>query len=221
MIGLSKSTLEVFQDCPRCFWMAKVAKVDRPRGPMPSIVNAIDAQMKALVEDRARTKEPVPYLNGHKESPFPDRAFVKKCRSWRTFQAVINTETRSVQAWGELDDLLVDETGIVSPWDFKSKGDAPDQAYCEKYNTLQGDMYHLLLEANGLKCSGFARFTYIWPVYQTGDIVFLSKNIDMKTDPNRAIKVLDAAAMCLEGACPPLSPSCIYCTFVRAREASR
>lgn len=224
MIGLSKSALEVFQDCPKCFWMDKMAKVGRPRGPMPSVVNAIDAQMKALVEGCVSTGAPVPYLAGCDQLPFPDRRRVETFRSWRTFQRVVDTSGgRAIKAWGELDDLLIESDGTVSPWDYKSKGTAPTQEYCEKYNTNQGDMYHLLLEGQGLKCSGRAKFTYTWPefVSRGGLIQFQHMNIDMGTDPSRAIKILEAAADCLEGPCPKEGETeCDYCNFIKKRSVS-
>jgi PD-(D/E)XK nuclease superfamily len=220
MIGLSKSALEVFQSCPKCFWMDKMSKVGRPRGPMPSVVNAIDAQMKALVEGCVSAGTPVPYLAGCDQLPYPDRQKVGTFRSWRTFQAMVEAGDRTIKAWGELDDLLVEGDGSVSPWDYKSKGTAPTQEYCEKYNQNQGDMYHLLLEGQGLKCSGRAMFTYIWPefVSRGGLIQFQYMNIVMETDPARAKKILNAAAECLEGPCPKEGElSCNYCNFIIKR----
>lgn len=218
MIGLSKSALEVFQSCPKCFWMDKMAKVGRPRGPMPSVVNAIDAQMKILVEDCVRIGVEVPYLRGTTQVPYPDRPKVQTFRSWRTFQALVETGDRTIKAWGELDDLLIGSDGKVWPWDYKSKGTEPTQEYCEKYNQLQGDMYHLLLEGQGLTASGQARFTYIWPEFDKGMIVFRHKNIEMETDAGRATKVLSAAAECLEGECPKEGEmDCDYCSFIKKR----
>jgi hypothetical protein len=187
---------------------------------MPSVVNAIDAQMKALVEGCVRAGTPVPYLAGCDALPFADRAKVALFRSWRTFQAVIEVADRTIKAWGELDDLLQEGDGRVSPWDYKSKGSAPTQEYCEKYNTNQGDMYHLLLEGQGLKCSGRAKFTYIWPefVSRGGLIQFQHMNIDMETDPSRAMKILNAAAECLESPCPKNGAlDCEYCNFIIKR----
>ncbi len=219
-IGLSKLTLEIFTECPRCFWLAKVKKIERPRSPMPSILNAIDAQMKLLVARHLMDQETVPYLRGGTLVPFADRAKIELFRSWRTFQREVEVDGLSIKAWGELDDLLVDEaTGVVTPWDFKSKGDAPDLEYCQKYNTTQGDMYHFLLEGQNLSCSGLAKFTYVWPELDaTGEIVFLHKNIDMDTDPARAVKVLHQAVLCLQGKMPPAALDCKVCSYIEKRK---
>lgn len=220
MIGLSKSTLEIFVDCPRCFWLAKVSKVERPRSPMPSVVNAIDAEMKKLVGQHVADNLAVPYLSGTNLVPYPDRRRIELFRSWRTFQRETTIKGVGIKAWGELDDLLVDpKTGIVTPWDYKSKGTAPDQAYCEKYNTLQGDMYHFLLEGQELKCSGSAKFTYTWPEWsgEVGEIVFREQSIDMVSDPKRAEAVLYAAAVCLAGKMPAASMECKYCDYTTKR----
>lgn len=34
---LSPSSLNLLEDCPRCFWLKMVKKIKRPMGPMSSI----------------------------------------------------------------------------------------------------------------------------------------------------------------------------------------
>lgn len=222
MIGLSKSSLEVFQSCPRCFWMDKMAKSPRPRGIFPGLPKGIDRVMKEMVERQVAAGMPVSYLDGSKASPFADRAALKLFQSWRTFQTVVDIgQDRMVKAWGELDDLLVHSDGTVSPWDFKSKGDAPEDAveYSQKYYQLQADMYQLVLAGQGLKCSGFCYFTYVWPVeIQERNIQFDHWTVRIPADSVRARKVLAQAVDCLEGPCPVSSTECEYCAFVDKRK---
>jgi hypothetical protein len=219
LTGLSKSTLEIFMDCPRCFWLAKVGKLERPRSPMPSVLNAIDASMKAWVELNLLKPETIVWLGGSTAVPFPDRDVVENYRSWRSFQAVIQTHNVKVKAWGELDELLLHPDKTVSPWDFKSKGSAGDEEYSKKYYQLQADMYHLLLDANGHTCSGFCYFTYIWPMEFTDKGMQWNHSTHrIASDPHRATAVLEAATLCLEGACPPSRDGCTYCAYVSARK---
>ncbi len=226
LIGLSKSTLEVFQDCPRCFYMAKNYKIDRPKGLMPGITKGIDRVMKAYTATQLAAGKENMYLAKSLMAPHPDRLMLVKFGSWRTFQGVFDIgDGRQVKAWGELDDLLVDAKGVVSPWDYKSKGSQPDaEADALKYNQLQGDMYHLLLEAQGLKCSGFCYFTYTWPdevISPPGErpaIIFAHETTRIATSPARALGVLKAAMDCLEGKYPESSPGCSYCSFIINRK---
>lgn len=36
-IRLSPSKLNLYRECPRCFWLDKVKKIERPRGDLPLI----------------------------------------------------------------------------------------------------------------------------------------------------------------------------------------
>lgn len=220
MIGLSKSALDVFQECARCFWLAKNAKLNQPKKPFPSILNAIDGVMKNLVERYLESGIKIPYLSDTELVPYPDRAKVEKFRSWQSFQRLVSVDGVAIKAWGEIDDLLVNSaSGVVTPWDFKSKGAPPEAGYCEKYNQLQADLYHLLLEGQNLKCSGVARFTYVWPVLNPiGEITLAFQNVTMPTDPKNAMDILAAATKCLAGKMPPAGNGCLFCGYVERRK---
>lgn len=223
MSGLSKSTLEIFLECPKCFWLAKNAKLERPRNPMPGILNAIDGLMKDYVIARVLRGEPVQYLEGSSLIPHPDRGMVKKFGNWRTFQMRTVLEGTPVQAWGGIDDLLLDvETNKVSPWDFKSKAEAGDEEYTRKWYQLQADLYHLILEGNALDCSGFAYFTYVFPeAVEEGSMKFGYTTIQIESDPNRALQVVRDATLCLDGPIPEHSETCPTCLYIGKRDLAR
>ena len=44
---LSPSSLNLFLDCPRCFWLQIVKKVRRPSGVFPSLPSGMDKILKA------------------------------------------------------------------------------------------------------------------------------------------------------------------------------
>ena len=56
---LSPSTLNVFLDCPRCFWLDKVKNIKRPRGIFPSLPSGMDRAIKVHF-DSFRTKGILP-----------------------------------------------------------------------------------------------------------------------------------------------------------------
>lgn len=216
MIGLSKSSLSVFKDCPRCFWLDKNQKLKRPRGIMASIMNGIDDQMKNSVESASAGNVEHPWLAGIPGAiPFRDRAMLKTFQSWRTFQAVVG----DIKIWGELDDLIeFPDQGEVAPWDFKSNGSERDwEEYVATYYQTDGDMYHAILEAKGYKCTGKAYFTFLWPTVASGTVVMNYHTQVIDTDPARAIVLANRAAQCLESPIPEQSVSCEYCTFFRNR----
>ncbi len=217
-IGLSKSSLGQFKNCPRCFWLDKNHKIKPPRGIMASIMNGIDDMMKQSVEASVLRGEAHSYLADIPGAvPFRDRARMEKFRSWRTFQAVVD----GVKIWGELDDLIeFPDRGLVQPWDFKSNGKERDWAeYIAEYYTLDGDMYHLILEqGEKLKCTGKSALTFQWPAsHDATGIHFAFQTVEVATDPQRAVDLIHAAVNCLKGPLPEPGVSrfgaCEQCTY--------
>lgn len=219
MIGLSVSSLSLFRECPRCFWLDKNRKVKRPRGIFPSLPKGMDRVMKAQVESLIATSQEIPALAGIVgATPFRDRERMKKFRSWRTFQREIAVEGMPITVWGELDDLIEHEDGSVSPWDFKTKGDEPDAGYGEKYYQNQLDTYHLILEGNALKCTGKGYLSYGWPEAIVGTTVLFGwKNLILDTDPGRSVEIVTAAVICLTQPEPRPAPDCEMCAYVSNR----
>lgn len=219
MIGLSKSSLDVFKNCPRCFWLEKNAKLKLPQGIKASIMDGIDAGMKEVAEFAVATGRPALYLTGIKGArPFPDRARLKVFMSWRTFQTEVQAGRHRALIWGQLDDLIEWPDGRVSPWDYKSNGKKREWVgYTMQYNSLQGDMYDLLLPAQGLKTTGVAYFTYSWPVVLDGVLGFDFETVSMECSGARALETIAAALDCLEGDEPESNPACEYCSYVAKR----
>lgn len=220
MMGLSKSALDVFKSCPRCFWLEKNAKLKRPDGIKASIMNGIDDCMKQVTQLSVEWQQPSPYLSEIPTArPFADRKRMQLFMSWRTFQATVQAGRHQVLIWGQIDDLIEWPDGTVSPHDFKSNGKERDwNEYTEKYNSLQADMYEILLKAQGLKTNGDSYFTYAWPIVDAhGKMVFIHKTVLFKTNQERALATIEAAAECLAGQEPASDPGCDYCRFVDDR----
>lgn len=221
MTGLSKSALEVFKDCPKCFWLDKNQKLKRPDGIKASIMDGIDECMKGTANHSVREQKQHKYLVSVPGAvPHPNRKLVESFMSWRTFQATVKAGPHTVLIWGQVDDLIMWPDGTVSAWDFKSNGKKRDwSSYTLQYNSLQGDMYAILLGAQQLKVTKEAYFTYAWPIVDSsGDMGFQHETVSIDTDPARALKVIEAAVDCLMGPMPKHSPGCNYCTYVHQRE---
>lgn len=225
MMGLSTSSLSVFRDCARCFWLEKNRKIKRPRGIFPSLPKGMDRVMKEQVEGLIREGRDVPALSTIDDAqPFSDRARMEQFRSWRTFQRDLNIGGRSVTVWGELDDLIEHQaSGLVSPWDYKTKGSEPDENYGKMYYENQLDMYHLLLEGQGLKCTGKGYLSYGWPIQinSVGFVEFGWKNLILDTVPDRAVAIVTLAVQCLNDPEPEAGPACEYCNYVALRRPAQ
>lgn len=228
MIGLSQSSIGIFKNCPRCFWWSKNRKIDQPEGIKASIPKGFDRIMKEYVDGLVASGQPVPWLadvpNGG--APFHDRVKLKKFMNWQTFQTQVVHKGVALKAWGNVDDVIEHSDGSVSGWDFKTKDGEPGLDYGIKYYQTQLDFYHLLLEGNGLKCTGNGILSYGWPLKIVGSVVeFGWKNLVMDTDPTRALDLMLNAQACLEGPQPApgvtfykgKAKPCEFCTFVSAR----
>lgn len=226
-LRFSPSSLSVFRDCPRCFFIDQRLDVKRPRGIFPSLPNGMDRVLKTYV-DQHRAEGTIPpeiqELGG--AQPFHDAAILKKWRHWKSapmVQIPVNETHQTATLSGAIDDLIVWRDGMVSPYDFKTKSSAPKDGDSEKYYGPQMDAYHLLIETGGsMRCNGRAYLDYWWPaeVLPNGVVRFDRQTVTLKTDPARAIQLVRDAAVCLAGIIPPPEPECEYCLFHDARTLS-
>jgi len=215
MQRLSPSTLNVFKDCPRCFWLDKVKSIKRPRGIFPSLPNGMDRVIKDYFDGfrQKKTLPPelqIPEFEG--VQLYEDHAKLERWRNWRTgLQYQDNGQT----LFGALDDLLVKGDEYI-PFDYKTKGTPSTVEAAVKYYTTQLDCYALMLEANGMKTIGYGYLLYYSPkeVFENGKVAFEVQPIKLKTSPDRAKDLFRSALASLEGSAPPSAPMCEYCGWL-------
>lgn len=186
---------------------------------MASLPKGMDRVMKAQIAGLVASGERIPALENIPDArPFSDRLRLEKFRHWQSFQREVTIHGETVKAWGEIDDLIEHSDLRVSAWDFKTKGDEPDEAYGKKWYGDQLDFYHLLLEGQNLLCTGKGYLSYGWPdKIVEGAVIFGWKNIELDTDPGRAICILEMAVTCLKGP-KPLPGDCEWCAYSLERQ---
>lgn len=228
-VSLSPSKLNVFNDCPRCFWDANTAKVPKPRGIMASLPGGMDLIMKDYV-DQFRGKLP-PGLEGRLPGAlFADQERMKKWRYWGTGPTYFDNE-HQIKLIGALDDCLVDGD-IYIPLDWKTKGSEPDDDGSQYYQT-QLDCYNLMLEAQGLKVRDEGWLVYIYPELAMDNsqivridgaethttplsiqVIFGLKPFKLECSRERAKEIVIKAAECLRGPRPKSSLRCEHCQYL-------
>ena len=187
-IKLSPSTLNLFLECPRCFWLDKVKGIKRPRGIFPSLPGGMDRVIKAYF-DTFRAKDILPAeLNGNDFKGvqlFHDQVRLEKWRNWRT-GLEYHDEDGSIFS-GALDDLLVKD-GQYIPFDYKTKGSVTTEEDAVKYYRNQLDGYALLLHENQMPTAGYGYLLYYSPksVSEKGAVTFELQAIKIATDYERA-----------------------------------
>ncbi len=217
MIRLSPTTgLNLFRECPRCFWLHYNKKVQRPRGIFPSLPGGMDLVIKKYF-DRYRGTLP-PEIEGKVEgSLMPDIKLMGKWRNWRSGLEYHDKELDAV-LFGALDDCLIDDDRYI-PLDYKTRGSTPKYGSSERYYQTQLDAYSLLLSTNDYKTGNFAYLVYYYPteVRENGSVKFDIKPVKVETNLERAKKTFCDAVELLKGPMPGRNNNCEYCCWIRNR----
>jgi hypothetical protein len=209
--SLSASTLKLYLECPRCFWLHLRKGIARPRGPFPSLPTGMDGVLKRYFETYRRRNALPPLIDGRLTG-----TLIKQGGLSLEF----TDAKQGVRLSGKLDDCLILEDGNHAPLDHKTRASAPaDVSYTEKYYKFQMDVYSLLLERNGYPISRTAYVVYYYPLdgklhegFPFGVTVH-----HVATDPEDAYGTFQTACRLLAGPMPPCSATCEYCLWLQAR----
>jgi len=212
-IRLSPSQLNLFQECPRCFWLHQNQKIQRPRGIFPSLPGGMDSIIKVYFDRyRERGKLP-PELDGKVAGElFPDTEVMNQWRNWRTGLNYRDKETGAILI-GALDDCLVQERKYI-PLDYKTRGYDPKEGG-ESFYQNQLNCYEFLLQANDFDTAGYAYLVYYVPkeVSENGLVRFEITPKKVMTDPEAALLVFQNAVATLNGSLPEKNSNCEYCAW--------
>lgn len=214
-IKLSPSTISLFLECPRCFWMQFNAGIKRPATIFPSLPAGMDSVLKKHF-DRHRHDHSLPEeLDGKFDGRlFDDGA---KLEIWRSsYQGLrYRDENTGAVLMGALDDLFVTSDGKYAPLDFKTRG-SPRKNDTHSYYQHQMDIYSFLLEKNSLPPADFAILVFYHPtgVDERHNVIFDPDPVKVPVDRKHGEKLFLEAVACLLGAEPKPSRDCGFCGWV-------
>ncbi|MBI4114244.1 MAG: PD-(D/E)XK nuclease family protein [Candidatus Niyogibacteria bacterium] len=213
MIRLSPSTLNLYRECPRCFWLHIKENIHRPQGPFPSLPGGMDLVIKDYFDTYRDGKNVPPEIVGKVRGVlFPNLPILNTWRNWRTG---LRYEDKKLDAAlsGALDDCLQDGNVFI-PLDYKTRGSAPKE---DGHIFYQGQLnaYTFLLEENGYKTDETAYLVYYYPlkVEQAGKVMFAVEPKEIKTSKEDAKKEFEAAVKVLRGSIPKKHTKCAYCNW--------
>lgn len=220
-ILLSPTTLNLYRECPRCFWLHVKKITFRPRGIFPSLPNGIDLFLKEYFDYFRGKKDLPPVIDelGIKGKIVPDQNLVNK---WRKGEGLKIIDKKSnIILYGKLDEALLLENKYYVPFDFKTRGFPPQETH--ESHQLQMDIYGLLLKENKYPTTNKAYLAYFYP--KRKEINFNKESLPFKVaiselDTNlEAVKqVFKEAIKCLQEDIPKPSKKCEYCQFVKNRK---
>ncbi len=222
---VSRSKIEDFINCPRCFWLDRRLKITKPDTPPFQINKAVDELYKKEFDIYRKSKEPHPLMIEYKIDAIPYEH--DELDNWReNFYGVQYLDkTTNLLIFGAVDDIWVNKKGELIVVDYKATAkksevslDAPWQISYKR----QMEVYQWLLRKNGFKVSDKGYF-----VYTNGrldldgfydKVEFRTKVIEYIGDDkwiNPTIKKLKA---CLElEEMPKTGDECQYCAYAKSR----
>lgn len=160
---LSRTRVENFLKCPRCFCLDHRHGVDHPKGPPFNLNSAVDALLKKEFDGYRERGEPHPYMVQAGIDAVPARH--ELLNEWReNFKGVvIKYQPAMFQLSGAIDDLWQDrKTGKYIVVDYKATARKEELSY-ESVTTgyrRQMEFYQWLLRRYGLDVDDTGYFVY-------------------------------------------------------------
>lgn len=219
---LSRSRLELFLSCPRCFYMDRRLGTDRPPGYPFAINSAIDFLLKKEFDIHRVKGESHPLIKkyGVDARPVPH----KMLNVWRqNFKGVrFYHKDTNLEIFGAIDDLWINSKKEYIVVDYKATATKDEiteltKDHHEGYKR-QMEIYQWLLRNNGLKVSNTGYFVYANGKTDAkafdGKIEFDVTLIAHKGNDSWVEKAVIDAHKCLNrNSIPKSDPECDYCAY--------
>ena len=222
---LSRSKLELFTDCPRCFYLDRRLGVARPPGYPFALNSAVDCLLKKEFDEYRARKEPHPLMERYGVGAVP--AGNENLGEWRdNFKGVQYLhEPTNLMITGAIDDLWVSAKGEYIVVDYKATSkneriDALNKEWQDGYKR-QMEIYQWLFRRKGYKVSDIGYFVYCNGITDkdafNAKLEFDITLIAYEGDDSWVEETIVSAHKCLNGDnMPPPSDECDYCAYREA-----
>jgi len=217
-LKVSRSKLELFTKCQRCFWLDVKNGVKQPPGFPFTLNNAVDYLLKAEFDKHRDAKTRHPVMEKFKIDAIPFAH--ENMNKWRhNFTGVqVDHKKSGFLVYGAVDDLWVNPDGEISVVDYKATG-ANEHKIHDSYRR-QMEIYQWLLRQNGLEVSDIGYFVFAKANKAEGfgmgeaalefDLIIEAMRGDdswVEATIMNARKTYDSAVI------PEASPDCDYCSY--------
>jgi len=220
---LSRSRIESYMHCPKCFYLDRRLGVGQPPGFPFNLNMAVDTLLKKEFDiHRAKhTTHPLMKAYGLKAVPFSHEMIDEWRENFKGVQYL--HEPTNFIVTGAVDDLWQDENGEVIVADYKATSKTAvvtlDAEWQGGYKR-QMEIYQWLLRKNGLKVSDTGYFVYCNGKTDRkafdGKLEFDIDLLPYTGDDSWIEGMLVKIKKCLDGKIPKPSPECDYCNYRKA-----
>jgi CRISPR/Cas system-associated exonuclease Cas4 (RecB family) len=225
---ISRSKIDLFMQCPRCFWLDRVMGIKRPSSPPFQINKAIDELLKKEFDSYRKKGQPHPWMAEYKIDAIPFAH--KDLNKWRENFVGVQAlhEPTNLLVFGAVDDIWVAPSGELIVVDYKAtskKSEVNLDADWQITYKRQMEVYQWLLRQNGFKVSDMGYFVYANGI-STSDgfnnkVEFKTKVIPYKGNADWVEPTIFEIKKCLEGEMPleigkaVMGGDCEHCTYVK------
>lgn len=223
---LSRTKLEDFMRCPRCFYIDRRLGVGKPSTPPFSLNAAVDLLLKKEFDERRAKGVPHPIMTAYKIEAVPFAH--EKMNEWReNFVGVQYLHPESgFLVFGAVDDLWVNKDGELIVVDYKATakdGEVTLDAEWQDSYKRQMEIYQWLLRNNNFKVSNTGYFVYVNGKRDAkafdGKLEFNVKVIPYTGKSEWVSEKLAEAKKCLmDDALPTCAKDCEYCQYRKAAQ---
>jgi len=218
---LSRSKIDLFIKCPRCFYLDRRLGVSQPQGYPFTLNSAVDLLLKKEfdVHRKAKSAHPLMEAYGLDAIPFAH----KDIDVWRENFVGVQTlhEKTNLLIFGAVDDVWINPQGELIVVDYKATSKDSevtlDAEWQDGYKR-QMEVYQWLLQQNGFPVSHTGYFVYANgrrdKVAFDGKLEFDIKLIPYTGNTNWIEKTLGLIKHCLmDDRIPSASEECDYCAY--------
>lgn len=224
---LSRSKLDLFMECPRCFYLDNRLGTGRPPGYPFSLNSAVDHLLKKEFDIHRANGSNHPLIEKYGVDAKP--VHHDELNNWReNFKGVQYYHPKTgLTITGAIDDLWINSKGEYIVVDYKSTSKdeeitALDKDWQDGYKR-QMEIYQWLLRQNGLPVSDTGYFVYCngktdkkaFDAKLEFDISLIPYKGDASWVEDAIIKAHDC--LCADEI-PEASPDCDYCKYIQTVE---
>lgn len=219
---LSRSKLDLFLNCPRCFYIDRRLGIGQPPGPPFSLNSAVDKLLKKEFDIHRAAGTPHPLMESYGINAVPFEH--EKMDEWRDALGggiQYLHEPTNLLITGGIDDVWVNPDGELIIVDYKATskdGEVNIDAAWQIAYKRQMEIYQWLFRKNGFKTSRTGYFVYCNGETDKkafdGKLEFSIKVIPYTGDSSWVDQtVIDARKCLVSNEIPTYSQDCDFCKY--------
>jgi hypothetical protein len=227
---VSRSKIELFTQCPRCFWLDARLKIGRPSSPPFNINKAIDELYKKEFDSYREKGVAHPMMEAHGVVAIPFQH--ENLNTWRANFTGVSTlhKPTNLHVFGAVDDIWINEQDELIVVDYKATAKATEVSISSDWQVTykrQMEVYQWLLRQNGFKVSDTGYFVYTNARYDLDSfndkLEFVTKVIPYTGSDSGVEGTLQKMKDCIESDDMPdvgiaiMGGPCEHCMYARAR----